>query len=210
MGHLSPAQSELVALIDEQASLLNELTTRLLTTASLGGEVSGAPALSLKLERVHAAALIADVVSASERCRGAAIGIEVDPGLSFPCDLRLVSMLLAQYLDNACKYSDAGSQITLRAERTSSEILLSVHSFGPVIPSQDRERIFDRYFRSSPASERAPGTGIGLSIAKRAAQAHGGSVWVSSDDREGTTFYASIPCPAEIPQDNASDPGRLS
>jgi two-component system, OmpR family, sensor histidine kinase KdpD len=209
MGHLSPAQSELVALIDEQASLLNELTTRLLTTASLGGEVSGAPALSLKLERVHAAALIADVVSASERSKGAPIRIEVDPGLSFLCDLRLVSMLLAQYLDNACKYSNSGSEITVRAERTNSEILLSVHSYGPVIPSQDRERIFDRYFRSSAASERAPGTGIGLSVAKRAAQAHGGSVWVSSDEREGTTFYASIPCPAEDSQHHSIDPGRL-
>ena len=63
-----------------------------------------------------------------------------------------------------------------------------MHSFGPVIPPQDRERIFDRYFRSSAASERAPGTGIGLSIAKRAALAHGGSVWVASDERDGTTF----------------------
>lgn len=210
MGHLSPAQAELVALIDEQASLLNELTTRLLTTATLGGDTSAGPALSLKLESVNAAALIGDVVSAGERSGGAAIRIEVDSRLSFPCDLRLTSMLLAQYLDNACKYSDSGSQITVRAERTSSELLFSVHSYGPVIPPQDRERIFDRYFRSSAASERAPGTGIGLSIAKRSALAHGGSVWVSSDEHDGTTFYASIPCPSETPQDQTRDSGRLS
>ena len=59
----------------------------------------------------------------------------------------------------------------------------------------DRERIFDRYYRSSTYSNRAAGTGIGLSVAKRAALAHGGHVWVTSDEIEGTTFYAAIPTP---------------
>jgi two-component system sensor histidine kinase KdpD len=62
----------------------------------------------------------------------------------------------------------------------------------------DRERIFDRYFRSSSASRHISGTGIGLSIAKRAAQAHGGSVWVSSGEEEGTTFFAALPAPEDI------------
>ena len=57
----------------------------------------------------------------------------------------------------------------------------------------DRERIFDRYYRSSTYSNRASGTGIGLSVAKRAAQIHGGYVWVTSDEEEGTTFFAAIP-----------------
>jgi two-component system sensor histidine kinase KdpD len=61
----------------------------------------------------------------------------------------------------------------------------------------DRERIFDRYYRSSTYSNRAPGTGIGLSVAKRAAQIHGGYVWVTSDEEEGTAFYAAIPLTTE-------------
>jgi two-component system sensor histidine kinase KdpD len=63
----------------------------------------------------------------------------------------------------------------------------------------DRERIFDRYYRSSNSSSQAAGTGIGLSIAKRAAMAHGGSVWVASDETEGTTFFAAIPVLAPTP-----------
>jgi signal transduction histidine kinase len=102
-------------------------------------------------------------------------------------------MLLAQYLDNACKYAEFDSTITVVAETANEEVLLSVHSFGPVIPMADRERIFDRYYRSSNSSSHTPGTGIGLSIAKRAALAHGGSVWVSSDEAEGTTFFAALP-----------------
>ena len=71
-----------------------------------------------------------------------------------------------------------------------------MHSYGPVIPMADRERIFDRYYRSSTYSNRAPGTGIGLSVAKRVALIHGGYVWVTSDEIEGTTFFAAIPAPA--------------
>ena len=61
----------------------------------------------------------------------------------------------------------------------------------------DRERIFDRYYRSSTYSNRASGTGIGLSVAKRVAQIHGGYVWVTSDEQEGTTFFAAIPLATE-------------
>jgi len=57
----------------------------------------------------------------------------------------------------------------------------------------DRERIFDRYYRSTNYNNRAPGTGIGLSVAKRVAQIHGGYVWVTSDEHQGTTFFAAIP-----------------
>ena len=109
------------------------------------------------------------------------------------CDRQLVSLLLTQYVENACKYSDAGTPIVLRAEQASGEVIFSVQNFGPVIPQADRERVFDRFFRSASGEARAGGTGIGLSVAKRAALAHGGSVWVASGEREGTTFFAAIP-----------------
>jgi two-component system sensor histidine kinase KdpD len=75
----------------------------------------------------------------------------------------------------------------------SNAIVFSVRSIGSTIPAGDYERIFDRYYRSSASASIAAGTGVGLSIAKRAAQAHGGNVWVASDAKEGTTFYASLP-----------------
>jgi two-component system sensor histidine kinase KdpD len=106
-------------------------------------------------------------------------------------------MLLTQYVDNACKYSIFGTTITIRARRENAEIIFSVHSYGPEIPMTDRERIFDRYYRSASKSNRAPGTGIGLSVAKRVALIHGGYVWVTSEEVEGTTFFAAIPAPAQ-------------
>ncbi len=190
MGHLSAAQADLVSLIDEQAGLLSELTTRLLRTARLdAGEVA------VHAVPVDVGAMIDEVVaSLRERLASMKLVIDLpDDGLMLCCDRELISMLLTQYIDNACKYSIFGTAITIRAVEQKSEVIFSVHSYGPVIPMADRERIFDRYYRSSTSSNRASGTGIGLSVAKRAAMIHGGYVWVNSDEVEGTTFYAAIP-----------------
>lgn len=194
MGKLTPAQAELVSLIDEQANVLNELTTRLLTTARLGaGEAQST--LGVEMKQIDTGTLIEEVInSMGARASGWEIRVNIAAGAeTLRGDGRLLSMLLTQYLDNACKYSDAESAITVRVERSGEEIVLSVHSYGPVISLSDRERIFDRYYRSSSSATRAAGTGIGLSIAKRAAVAHQGNVWVASDEREGTTFFAAIP-----------------
>ncbi len=190
MGKLSPAQSDLVSLIDEQTGLLNELTARLLTTARLdAGEVT------IHAEPIGVASLVDEVVaSLNDRLASMKVAIEVpDDALIICCDRQLMVMLLTQYIDNACKYSIYGTTITIRAAKMKQEVLFSVHSYGPVIPMEDRERIFDRYYRSASSLTRAAGTGIGLSVAKRVASIHGGHVWVTSDEEEGTTFYAAIP-----------------
>jgi two-component system sensor histidine kinase KdpD len=193
MGHLSAAQGELVALIDEQAGLLNDLTTRLLTTARLdAGEVK------INVKPTGVGSLIEEVVAGlSDRLASMKVVIDLqDDNLNLSCDRQLMVMLLTQYIDNACKYSIFGTAITIRAARKNNEVIFSVHSFGPEIPMTDRERIFDRYYRSSTRSNRAAGTGIGLAVAKRAATIHGGYVWVTSDEVEGTTFFAAIPATA--------------
>ena len=117
------------------------------------------------------ASLIDEVVaSLSDRLASMKVAIDLpDDNLVLCCDRQLMTMLLTQYIDNACKYSIFGTAITIRAVQSKAEVIFSVHSFGPVIPIADRERIFDRYYRSSTSSNRASGTGIGLSVAKRAA-----------------------------------------
>jgi two-component system sensor histidine kinase KdpD len=194
MGHLSPGQADLVSLIDEQAGVLSDLTARLLTTARLdAGEVS------IHAEDVGVGSLVEEVVAGlGERLATAKLVIDLpEDSLVFCCDRQLMSMLLIQYIDNACKYSTYGTPITIRAVREQSEVIFSVRSFGPVIPIADRERIFERYYRSSTLTNRASGTGIGLAVAKRVALIHDGHVWVTSDEEKGTTFYAAIPSPAQ-------------
>lgn len=190
MGSLTPAQSGLVALIDEQSGLLNQLTTRLLKTARLEAQE-----LALHCEQVAVLPLLEDV-AASMRDRLASISVKTvvaRDDLSLFCDRNLLMALLTQYLENAGKYAVAGTTVTVRAAEQPGEVVFSVHNLGSAIPASEHERIFDRYFRSSISANKAPGTGIGLSIAKRTAQAQGGSVWVTSDSEHGTTFFASLP-----------------
>lgn len=190
MGGLSSAQVELVSLIEEQADYLNRLTNRLLRTARLE-----AADLVPHAETVAVAPLIDDVLaSLRDPLSGFPVMVAVSrEDLSVRCDRGLVTALLTQYVDNATKYAETGTNIMIEGVERSNGVVLSVQSVGPVIPSQDRERIFDRYFRSSIPASKASGTGIGLSIAKRAAQAHGGDVWVTSTEDGITTFYASLP-----------------
>jgi two-component system sensor histidine kinase KdpD len=104
-------------------------------------------------------------------------------------DRELLKMILTQYLDNAAKYSAAGRRRSVLRCARASRALLSVRNRGSLIQMQDRERVFERFYRGSDAKQRAPGTGVGLSIVKKAAEAHHGHVWVVSAEDEGTTFF---------------------
>ncbi len=108
----------------------------------------------------------------------------------------LIVTALTQMLDNAIKYSDAGTPITISAVTKGGEMVFSVHNRGPAIRPDERERIFERFYRSPGTEHRAPGTGLGLSIATKVAEAHHGRTWVQSSDSGGTTFFLALPYPA--------------
>jgi two-component system, OmpR family, sensor histidine kinase KdpD len=188
MGGLNAAQSELVALIGEQAEELNGLTTRLLQTARLESQ-------TLRPEPVAIAPLIEDVVAgAREQLAGFSVKVAIArDNLTVVGDRSVLRAMLMQFVDNAGKYGSAGTTVTIEAGEQPAAVLLSVHNLGPAIPATDRERIFDRYFRCTATEQQAPGSGIGLSVARQAALAHGGDVWVTSDPVSGTTFFASLP-----------------
>lgn len=190
IGSLSKAQSELMAVIEEQTTVLNELTIRLLTTARLESHD-----LLLHNENVALAALVEDAISALHAQYPAArVRVSVAPeDLTLVCDRSLISALLTQYLDNAAKYSEFGSPITVAVEQEGDTVSFSVHSFSPVIPASEYERVFERYARGAATAAETSGTGIGLSVARAAAQAHGGDAWLASTAAEGTTFWASVP-----------------
>ena len=194
MGKLSAGQADLVALISEQTSLLNNLTNRLLTTARLDSDE-----VVINASAVNIVSLVEEVLfGLKDRLASMRTQVDLpDESAELFCDRQLMIMLLTQYIDNACKYSILGTVIAIRVAVGNGEAIFSVHSFGPEIPIADRERIFDRFYRSATYSNRASGTGIGLSVAKRVAQIHGGHVWVTSDEHEGTTFYAAIPVATE-------------
>lgn len=190
MGGLTDLQRDLAKLIEGEAVRLSELCTRLLTTAKLESEQVG-----LRATEVNVQELISEVLASrlakEERDR---IEISVDdPALAIWVDRGLLAMILTQYIDNARKYSTPGTPIKIGVQVSHTEVMISVHNYGLPIRMEDRERIFDRFYRAEDFRESVSGTGIGLSVARKAAESHHGHVWVISDQKEGTTFFLSLP-----------------
>jgi two-component system sensor histidine kinase KdpD len=180
---------ELVFLIDERTRHLSRLTSQLLELARLdAGEVK------IRRQRVFILDLIERIL---EKHREQLDGRVVDltncgAGIDAFADPELVSIAFEQLIDNAAKYSDPGTVVTVSAQEKLGEAIVSVHSKGPPVLPADRKRIFERFYRTADSRHRASGSGLGLSIARKIAEAHGGRTWVESDESTGTTFYLAV------------------
>ncbi|MGY3749679.1 cell wall metabolism sensor histidine kinase WalK [Vagococcus acidifermentans] len=102
--------------------------------------------------------------------------------------------VLDNILNNAMKYSPAGGTITCRLLETHKNVIISISDQGLGIPKKDLGRVFDRFYRVDKARSRAMGgSGLGLAISKEAVKAHGGNIWVESEEGKGSTFFISLP-----------------
>ena len=130
---------------------------------------------------------------AQQRKVGITVG-PIDPSLCFVGDRRQVSSALANLLENAVKYSDAGGSVDVRVSAAEHEMAIVVQDHGIGIPSSELERIFERFYRVDKARSRETGgSGLGLSIARHVARNHGGDVTVVSREGEGSTFALLLP-----------------
>jgi two-component system phosphate regulon sensor histidine kinase PhoR len=105
-----------------------------------------------------------------------------------------LGQVLVNLLHNAVKFSPDGGIVTVRARRTGGEIDIAVEDQGVGISRADQARIFERFYKVDRARERGPGgTGLGLSIARHIVEAHGGRLWVESEEGRGSTFTLALP-----------------
>jgi two-component system, OmpR family, sensor histidine kinase KdpD len=183
-------QKELASLIEQEAVRLANLTNKVLETAELD-ETD----FRLDYERI-------DVEAFLRECREAFRPVVTSQQLLLAnrsalrrlrADRRLLQMALLQMVDNAAKYARPGSAITLATDSTDSEVIFSVQNDGSYVAPEERLRIFDRFYRSADALHKASGTGIGLTVTRRIAEAHQGRVWVDSTPEPATTFFLALP-----------------
>jgi two-component system OmpR family sensor kinase len=105
-----------------------------------------------------------------------------------------LKQLFINLIDNAIKYTPEGGQVNLSLSKLDGWAQFEVKDTGLGIPAEDLPHIFDRFYRVDKARTRAQGgSGLGLSIAKWVAQAHGGDIHVESEMGKGTTFTVSLP-----------------
>ncbi len=120
--------------------------------------------------------------------------VEVDPTLTVLGDRRQLVNALDNLLENAVKYSDAGSAVRVSATSSGALLAIEVEDHGIGIPTRDLERVFERFYRVDRARARdTGGTGLGLSIVRHVASNHGGEVSVTSQEGRGSTFTLTLP-----------------
>jgi signal transduction histidine kinase len=116
-----------------------------------------------------------------------------DTALPVRCDALRLGQVLNNLISNAIKYSPQGGPVTVAARRKGERIEIEVSDNGPGIPAEERTRIFEPFRRIESSAASIPGVGIGLSVARRIVEAHGGEITLRSDTARGSTFVISLP-----------------
>ncbi|HWB22266.1 MAG TPA: ATP-binding protein [Gaiellaceae bacterium] len=113
-------------------------------------------------------------------------------------DAHQIQRVLANLIENAIKYSQAGEPVRVQVTGTPAEAMIRVIDHGPGVPVEERERIFEPFHRGMPRGD-VGGAGLGLAIARGFAEANGGQLWVESRSGQGATFVLSLPtAPAKV------------
>ncbi|MGH7854508.1 MAG: ATP-binding protein [Candidatus Binatia bacterium] len=137
------------------------------------------------------------------------IDISIDPALStITADEIKFKRILYNLLSNAIKFTPEGGKVSMRALRSGNEAEFSVTDTGIGIRPEDRERIFKEFEQVEMSAERHfEGTGLGLTLAKKMVELHGGRIWVDSELGEGSTFAFALPLnAATAPNDEVKAP----
>lgn len=123
------------------------------------------------------------------------LSVEIESDLPFVMsDPVKVHQVVSNLLDNAFKYSPRGSSIVLKCERAEDAVRISVRDRGLGIPDESRGKIFERFYQVDQSATRsAGGTGLGLYICRKLADAIGGRVWLEETGPRGSVFAMTVP-----------------
>jgi len=194
--------------IEEESDRLDALVGDLLDLSRIqSGAIGPSMEVNTADDLIGAALRRADAI-----LRGRVIDVELPPNdlLAGRFDLTHALRALVNLLENASKYSPAASPITIRARQEGDRLRISVLDRGPGVPDEERERIFEPFYRPATTAPDVRGTGLGLSIARGLAVAQGGAVEFEPRAGGGSVFTLVLPgADGAVPDADDSDlPGR--
>lgn len=142
--------------------------------------------------------LIHDVVQEFElQARESEVALRVSPPtepVNVRADISLIQRVLENLVSNALKYTPEGGRVSISVQPSAAGVGVAVADTGPGIPEQDLPHVFDRFYTVEPEPTKGNGSsGLGLAIAKRILELHGGEIVVTSEKRRGTVFRFSLP-----------------
>jgi signal transduction histidine kinase len=125
---------------------------------------------------------------------GIALQLDLDPQLGeLVGDERKVKQVLLNLLSNAVKFTPEGGGISLKASRKDGLVEIAVTDTGVGIAPEDHAAVFEEFRQVGTADKKAEGTGLGLTLAKKFVELHGGRIWVESEPGRGSTFTFTLP-----------------
>jgi signal transduction histidine kinase len=156
------------------------------------------------MSRANIAMVVEQVMASYEpqlRANGFAFATVIEPDLPLvDLDAGALAQAAGNVVDNAIKYSGETKAVMVEVFRQDSEIVIRVSDSGMGVPACERERIFDRFYRTSaPLVHNTKGSGLGLAIARHIVEAHGGAIRVESSPGKGSRFMISVPVGAPAP-----------
>ena len=162
-----------------------------------------AGALTLKKEAIDFSAMCHELAEDAEilsRPRSITTKAQILSDIQVGADEFYLRRTLLNLLDNAIKYNVEGGAVSISAKKSGSSVFFRIANTGPEIPKEQRDRIFERFYRAdlSRSSERA-GSGLGLSICREIVLAHGGQIWLEQPQPGWTAFVFTLPAPENQP-----------
>jgi heavy metal sensor kinase len=195
---------QVLARVHGQAGQLRQIVEMLLFLARADAE-----ARLSRLETIDLAAWLPGQVP--PRCdEGRAVELRLETGPEATCLVRaqapLLGQLLDNLLDNACKYSEPGTAVTVRLRRAADAVQVSVEDRGCGIAAEDLPHVFEPFYRSAAARRMGrPGTGLGLAVARRIAAVFDGRLDAHSEPGQGSRFTLTLPAWNDnVPDDRAA------
>jgi hypothetical protein len=138
--------------------------------------------------------LLSEIVGMAKQYSNKIILLELSASpITIKADNHRLKQVLLNLIDNAIKYSEAETSITLKLAQQNKRAIIQVKDQGVGIPLQQQNRIFERFFRVDEARNRVGGTGLGLAIVKTLVEGMGGDIVVHSQLNQGSTFTISFP-----------------
>ncbi|MEA2322119.1 MAG: hypothetical protein QOD81_1969 [Solirubrobacteraceae bacterium] len=207
-GDLSPEERPVLESVRQEVDHMSRTVDNLLTLAQVDEGRLQILTTPVRLRAAIASAVRPLLPLAADR----SVRLKVEDRLGdgdgiVHADAQRVHQVLTNLVENAIKFSPAGEEVRVVAWRSGAEVAVTVADAGPGIPAGAREHVFERFFRLDAARGRAQGgSGLGLSICRDIAEAHGGRVWVDSKEGAGSAFTFALPSapasgrPAPSPQ----------